>query len=86
MINGKSKIYCIECLKKCFESESFNKEQFTISAVQKTTLISFFEANEVISYGLDKGILLLNDLNFEAQTHYFRFSDPVKGDGLYAKN
>ena len=48
---------CLENLKTCFESKELNQKDFSISAVQKACLISFFEARDTIAFGLDKGIL-----------------------------
>lgn len=50
-----------ENLAVCFRSEATDRDNFTISAIQKACHICFFEARDTINYGMKEGLLLCGD-------------------------
>lgn len=53
----EEKMHCLKSLKTLFDLDSFDNYDFSISAVQKGCLVSFFEARDIIAFGLSEGMI-----------------------------
>lgn len=57
-LSKEERTHCFKSLETLFGLDSFNNDGFSISAVQKGCLISFFEAKDIIDFGLSEGMIM----------------------------